>query len=106
MINIKKLASSLLVSALFVVPTSASAASVYGVVTNKWDANSSTIQNAVLINDNKIYAVSSNDYAFLSTENGQTDSNTKGKVSPSFPTKGMVKIIEFSLLVCKENGKL
>ncbi|MFE6708189.1 hypothetical protein ACFVEL_25125 [Bacillus thuringiensis] len=105
MINIKKLASSLLVSALFIIPTSASAAGVYGVVTNKWDANSSTIQNAVLINDNKIYAVSSNDYAFLSTENGQTEPNTKGKVSPSFPTKGMVKIDNNRIFIAGMQGK-
>ncbi|PRT38240.1 hypothetical protein [Bacillus wiedmannii] len=103
MINIKKLTSSLLVSALFVIPTSASAASVYGVVSNKWDANSSTIQNAVQINEGKIYAVSSNDYAFLNTENGQTDS--KGKVSPSFTTKGMVKIDNDRIFIAGMQGK-
>ncbi|WP_254704102.1 MULTISPECIES: hypothetical protein [Bacillus] len=47
--------------------------------------------------------MSCNNYAFLSTENGQTDS--KGKVSPNFTTKVMLKIDNDRIFIAGMQGK-
>ena len=89
MIKFKKLSTLLLVSALLMLPTSASAANLYGVVSNKWDGNG-TIQEAVDIDGDTIFVGNSTDLAVLSTESGGSMvSHEKNK--PSFPTKGIVK---------------
>ncbi|PFJ17694.1 hypothetical protein COD67_14695 [Bacillus cereus] len=103
MVKIKKITALLLASALLILPTSASAANVYGVVSNKWEASSSTIQNAVLTDEGHILAEASNDFALLSTVNGETMS--KGKNKPMFPTKGMVKMTDGTIFIAGQSGK-
>lgn len=104
MFKLKKMSALLLIGALLlVVPTSASAANVYGVVSNKWHT-SSTINDAVMIDETTILATNSSDIAVLSTDmGGQTVSNSKNK--PSFPSHGMVKTPDDNIFIAGSLGK-
>jgi hypothetical protein len=59
----------LILGALFLLPTSASAANVYGVVSNKWEG-SGTIEGAVSLGGNTVFVGNSTDLAVLSMESG------------------------------------
>ncbi|MDD0821102.1 hypothetical protein [Bacillus cereus] len=103
MIKLKKLSTLLLASALLILPTSASAANLYGVVSNKWDGNG-TIQEAVDIDGDTIFVGNSTDLAVLSTESGGSIvSHEKNK--PSFPTKGIVKTSDGNFFIAGTLGK-
>ncbi|OFD11291.1 hypothetical protein [Bacillus wiedmannii] len=103
MIKLKKLSTLLLASALLILPTSASAANLYGVVSNKWDGIG-TIQEAVGIDGDTIFVGNSTDLAVLSTESGGSMvSHEKNK--PSFPTKGIVKTSDGNFFIAGTSGK-
>lgn len=69
MVKLKKLTISLILGTLFLLPTSASAANVYGVVSNKWEG-SGTIEAAVSLGGDTIFVGNSSDLAVLSMESG------------------------------------
>lgn len=98
-----KLTISLILGALFLLPTSASAANVYGVVSNKWEG-SGTIEGAVSLGGNTVFVGNSTDLAVLSMESGgSVVSHEKNK--PYFPTKGMVKTSDGNIFIAGTLGK-
>ncbi|PGK38381.1 hypothetical protein CN907_14850 [Bacillus anthracis] len=103
MIKLKKLSTLLLASALLILPTSASAANLYGVVSNKWDG-SGTIQDAVGLDGDTIFVGNSSNLAVLSTESGGSMVSYK-KNKPSFPVKGMVKTSDGNIFIAGTLGK-
>ncbi|HDX9580267.1 TPA: hypothetical protein ROX88_003898 [Bacillus pseudomycoides] len=103
MIKLKKLSTVLFASALLILPTTASAANLYGVVSNKWDGRG-TIEDAVGLDGDTIFVGNSSDLAVLSTESGGSMvSHEKNK--PSFPTKGMVKTSDGNIFIAGTQGK-
>ncbi|ANV74496.1 hypothetical protein PDQ36_24240 [Bacillus cereus] len=103
MVKLKKLTISLILGALFLLPTSASAANVYGVVSNKWEG-SGTIEGAVSLGGNTVFVGNSTDLAVLSMESGgSVVSHEKNK--PYFPTKGMVKTSDGNIFIAGTLGK-
>lgn len=103
MIKRKKLSALLIVSALLLLPTSASAANLYGIVSNKWNG-SGTIQDAVSLDENTIFVGNSSDLAVISTESGGSIISQE-KNKPSFPTKGMVKTSDGNIFIAGTLGK-
>jgi hypothetical protein len=102
MMKMKKVSSLLLAGALFLAPTSASAANLYSVMNNKWEAGSSSIQNAVLTIDNEIFATGSSRYARLNITNGLTLEHGKNK---AFTTKDMIRLSDGNIFVAGTLGK-